>query len=348
VVAFWSIYCQPCVAEISSLLKFQERYPGKVKVVGVNTDGELPPARVRTFIERYEQFEDRKITYPIVFDEKNAITRQVGVGFLPTVMAVGTDGKVLGVFVGFEEKDEEDILAGIEALIPGLAKAEAAPPEERIFEVEAQLPACGFYDETGWKESFYGNRDVDKEVDRVAAVTRDLALKAALREALEKLGIDLAERETAMDCFRPYGVLLHEDPWRQRDSLTNLLNAINFRRYTRVQETAERWLGTAFHVRQKISVNMDRLWDELERAGVTRNPLSINFVVVNMRALDRMNFMDSVIAQSKFVGKADFPAFTVYTTQDAFIRELDKMDFGGPRVFIGDAGAGVIEAEAWR
>jgi len=58
VLAFWSIYCKPCVEEISSLIRLQEQLGGdKLEVIGVNADSELGVARIRTFISRFEEFE---------------------------------------------------------------------------------------------------------------------------------------------------------------------------------------------------------------------------------------------------------------------------------------------------
>ncbi len=348
VMALWSIYCKPCVAEISSLIKLQDRYKDKITVVGINTDGELTPARVRTFIERYEEFEKKKVNYPIIFDEHNQITKQLGIGYLPTVLAVDTSGKVLNAFVGFDEKDEGEIFLGIERMLPVSGPTADLGEGTAVFDVESQVPACGFYDETGWRESFYGNKDLDKEIDKVAKVAREQARKQAVKAALEKLGITLCEKNAVADCFRTYGVQLLDDPWKQQDCLTNLINSLNTQRYLDVLETMEKWLGTAYYVRQKISVNLSKLNDELERKNMSTKPMSITFVTINMGKIDRLRFEQSVLAQSKFIGKTDFPAYTIYTSQDVFIAELGKMDFGGSKVFVSDAGNGVIEVELWR
>jgi thiol-disulfide isomerase/thioredoxin len=347
VIAFWSIYCKPCVAEITSLVKLQERYQGKVSVIGINIDGELPPPRVRTFVERYEKFRNTKINYKIVFDEKNQITKQLGVGFLPTVLAVDKTGTIINVFVGFEEKDEEAIFRGIEKMLP-MAGAPAAEAETNVVETDVRIPICGFYDETGWRESFYGNKDRDKEIDRAAAEGREASYKTALRETLRGIGVSLAENDDGYECMKPYGVLLHESPLKERDSLTNLLNALNHKKYTSVIETRERAVGTDYCVWQKISVNVMSLRDDLERVGLSLKPSTVSFVAINMGPYERMRFLETVQAQSKFVGKVDFPAFTIFTSQETFVRELEKMDFGDLKVFVQEAGTGVIETEVWR
>jgi thiol-disulfide isomerase/thioredoxin len=345
-VAFWSVYCKPCVKEISSLVQLSEKYRGRLVVVGINTDGELPPARIRTFVERYEEFEKRKISYPIIFDENNRISKQLGVGYLPTVMALDSEGKVSNLFVGFDEKDEQEILAGIERMLPMAGQVIAE--EAAVFDVQLQVPLCGFYDENGWRESFDGNTDIRKEQDKLASYARELAVKTSLKRGLERLGITPFENQGSLECMSATGVLLRQDPWKERDSLTNLANALNFRKYVKVLETEERLLATEYCLRQKISVNLLDLKDDVERAGVSLKPGSISFVVINMDAMLRMIFEEAVRTQSRFIGRTSFPAYTIYTTQENFINELQKLDYGGTRIFVNDAGAGVVEVEAWR
>jgi len=63
--------------------RLQEQLGGeKLEVIGINADGELGVARIRTFIGRFEEFEKRKINYPLIFDEEGRISKQLGVGFL--------------------------------------------------------------------------------------------------------------------------------------------------------------------------------------------------------------------------------------------------------------------------
>jgi peroxiredoxin len=112
VLAFWSIYCKPCVEEISSLIRLQDEFGGQdLEVIGINTDSELGIGRIRTFIDRFESFEKKTINYENIYDEDNAISKLLGIGFLPTVLSVNTQGKIEKVFVGFEEKSEEEIFA---------------------------------------------------------------------------------------------------------------------------------------------------------------------------------------------------------------------------------------------
>jgi len=347
ILAFWSMYCKPCVAEISSLIELQNRYHNRLKVIGINTDGELPPSRVRAFIERYEQFEGKEINYEIIFDEHNQITRQLKVGFLPTVLAVDTDGLLVNSFVGFEEKDEIEILQGLENLLAAAGKPAQVEEVTDVFAVEITLPVCGFYDERGWRDSFYGGTELEEEMERVSRVARELALKQAMKMALEKLGITLYEREYEEDCLAPYGVRLQEDPWKARDCLTNLLNSLRFREYVGLLEREEVHLETAHYLKQKMSVSVPDLIEDLERVEFSTKPISITFSVINMDEIKRMKFEEGLLSQSRHIGYSGFPTYTVYAGQEVFAEEMEEMDFGDMKVFVEEAGSGVIEVEVW-
>jgi thiol-disulfide isomerase/thioredoxin len=347
VIVFWSIYCKPCVAEIDSLLRLQEKFGGRIRIVGVNTDGDLGPARIRTFIQRYEEFQKRKISYTVIFDEKNVITKQLGIGILPTVLVVDRAGKIVNLLVGMQEQEDTAILRALEALLP--LPAEGAVEETAAeFDIDVTVPVCGFYDEAGWKSSFREKVTRDKEIDRVAVYARELAMKEAMRQALERLGVHLYEEPRVLDCVAPYGVMVREDPWKNRDPLTNLLNSINFRRYAKVQSTSEVAYGTNYHVCQRIVVDLGALENDLDRIRFSIKPITISFVPINMGTLQRMIFEAGVASMSRYLGRTDFPAYTVYASQDTFMAELEKMSFEGIKVFFADAGTGVIEVEIWR
>jgi peroxiredoxin len=349
VLAFWSIYCKPCVEEISSLIRLQEQLGGdKLEVIGINADGELGVARIRTFIGRFEEFEKRRINYPLIFDEDGSISKQLGVSFLPTVLSVNLNGKVEKIFMGFEEKSEAEIFAGIRSLLPLEGEGAEAAAEATIFAVESVVPLCGFYDNEGWKANFQQNYDLPKEIERIAEVARRKALKLALRDALSSIGVNLLRDADADGCFTPQGVLLPDDPFKVRDNLTNLLGALPADRLAKVLETQEDFLGTEYRVSQRVSVNMTDLRTELEKLGVQTTPRTVTFSVVNLRKMDLARFERTLARQSRYIGTASFPTYTVYTSTEAFADEVKRMDFGGLKLFIEEAEENRIELEVWR
>ncbi|HEY5999238.1 MAG TPA: TlpA disulfide reductase family protein [bacterium] len=349
VLAFWSIYCKPCVEEISSLIRLQEQLGGdKLEVIGINADTEVGVARVRTFMARFEEFEKRKVNYPVIFDENGAISKLLGVGFLPTVLSVNLKGQVEKIFMGFEEKSEQEIFTGIKRLLP--LEGEQPPEAENVtvFSVEAVVPLCGFYDSRGWKGSFQQNYDLSKELERIAEVARRKALKLGLREALASLGVSLLHGTDDDGCFTRLGVRLADDPFAIPDNLTNLLAALPVDRLAKVVESQEDYLDGEYHVVERVAVTMDDLKSELEKAKVSLTSRTITFSAVNLRRTDQARFEQALLRQSRYVGFASYPTYSIYTTTEAFAEEVRRMDFGGVKLFVEEAEGDRIEVEAWK
>jgi len=349
VLAFWSIYCKPCVEEISSLIRLQEQLGGStLEVIGINADTEVGLPRVRTFMARFEEFEKRKINYPVIFDENGAISKLLGVGFLPTVLSVNLKGQVEKIFMGFEEKSEQEILAGIRRLLPLEGEGGAEAEEATTFAVEAVQPLCGFYDSRGWKGSFEQNYDLDRELERIAEIARRKALKQALREALAAIGVSPLQSTLGEGCFTTLGVVLPDDPFTIADNLSNLLASLPVDRLAKVVESQEDFLSGEYHVTQRVAVNLDDLKSELEKQKVQLAPRTITFSVVNLRKMDQSRFERALLRQSRYIGFANFPTYTVYTTTEDFADEVKRMDFGGVKLFVEEAEGDRIEVEAWK
>ena len=348
VLAFWSIYCKPCVEEISSLIRLQDEFGGEdLEVIGINTDSELGIGRIRTFISRFESFEKKTINYENIYDEDNAVSKLLGIGFLPTVLSVNTQGKVEKVFVGFEEKSEQEIFTDIRSILPSVAAA-PVDTDSQTFSVEAVVPLCGFYNADGWMGNFTGNRDLDAELEMAAEMARSKATKLVLKEALLSLGINLAEDPEKDSCFRPYGVYIMEDPLEIKDNLTNLVQELPANRLVRTQESNEDFLETEYRVSERATVNMALLRDQLETLGYDISPRTVSFSVINIRKLDQVKFEKVLLQQSRYIGYFSFPNFTIYTSVENFAEEIGKMSLEGLRIFIEDAGNDRIELEVWQ
>ncbi|MHB8834886.1 MAG: TlpA disulfide reductase family protein [Candidatus Methylomirabilia bacterium] len=349
VLSFWSIYCKPCVEEISSLIRLQEQVGGdNLAVIGINADSELGLARIRTFVGRFEEFEKRKINYSLIFDEGSAIGKLLGVGFLPTVLSVNLKGQVEKIFMGFEEKSEPEIFAGIRSLLPSETAGGEGAAEATIFAVESIVPLCGFYDNQGWKASFQESYDLPKELERIAEIARRKALKIAMRDALVSVGVSLLREPLGDVCLRPQGVWLPDDPFKVPDCLTNLLAALPVDKLTKVLESQEDFLGTEYRVAQRVSINLPDLKSELEKLKVQVPPRTVTFSVVNLRKMDLSRFERTLARQSRFIGLANFPTYTVYTSTETFAEEVKRMDFGGLKLFVEETDVNRIELEVWK
>jgi len=93
-VTFFATWCPPCIQEIPSLIKLQEKY-GKqgFSVVGISVDQEK--GVVRDLIARKE------INYPVMMADK-AVTRNFGgVYGIPTSFLVNSRGTVVKKYTGY-------------------------------------------------------------------------------------------------------------------------------------------------------------------------------------------------------------------------------------------------------
>ena len=128
ILAFWSKYCKACVEKFSALVALQTKYESQgLQVISVNTDGEYREgeATIREFLGTIEAQRKIKVNFPVIYDDKNWIPQALGINFLPTIIAVDSQGCVLDFYQKFDEAGEPEILAGIEALVK---KAVATAP----------------------------------------------------------------------------------------------------------------------------------------------------------------------------------------------------------------------------
>lgn len=103
ILDFWATWCGPCQAGAPIVNAVAQRYKDRgLAVIGVNTSDER---------ELAEAFVRKKgLTFPIVYDESNAIARKYGVSSLPTLVVVSKTGKVVAVRRGLTSDSALDEL----------------------------------------------------------------------------------------------------------------------------------------------------------------------------------------------------------------------------------------------
>ena len=89
---FWATWCGPCRAEIPDLVALQDRYDGRLQIIGLNVDDE--EADIQQYVK------ETKINYPVAMTS-NEVRRQFGgIPALPTSFVLDTEGRVVQKHVG--------------------------------------------------------------------------------------------------------------------------------------------------------------------------------------------------------------------------------------------------------
>jgi thiol-disulfide isomerase/thioredoxin len=93
-VNFWATWCPPCRAEIPDLVALQDKYRGKLVILGVSEDEDATPAEVKAFGV------EQKMNYPIVMKTPELAKIFKGVSALPTTFVIDPEGKIRQRHVG--------------------------------------------------------------------------------------------------------------------------------------------------------------------------------------------------------------------------------------------------------
>lgn len=128
-IAFWSMYCQACVQKFNAMIAVQKKYGHQgVTVISVNTDGEYKRGEreIRDFIAAYEREHGVAVNFPVLYDERNWLPQAMSIEFLPTIITVDPQSRVLEFYQKFSETDDADIERGISGLAERLLAAYAA------------------------------------------------------------------------------------------------------------------------------------------------------------------------------------------------------------------------------
>jgi len=107
-VNFWAAWCVPCRQEIPEFISLQEKYPGKVQIIGISLDDN--ESELRKF------YKTQRINYPIVQGNLKIADAYGGILGLPTTYIIDAQGRIRGHQVGstnFSKLDQQ-----IKGLLP--------------------------------------------------------------------------------------------------------------------------------------------------------------------------------------------------------------------------------------
>ncbi|MEU5937588.1 TlpA disulfide reductase family protein [Micromonospora sp. NPDC047548] len=86
VVNVWASWCPPCRKELPAFQRLSERTTGKLQVVGVNSRDSRAAAQ--------SIGEDFGIRFPVLFDQGEALQRELGRNAVPLTLLVDAQGRV--------------------------------------------------------------------------------------------------------------------------------------------------------------------------------------------------------------------------------------------------------------
>lgn len=92
---FWATWCSPCVGEMPAFEWLYEEYADKVEILAVNCGEDQETVN--------EFLETKDYTFPIAYDEDNAVSAKYPSEGIPYTLVIGKDGKVTEIFVGAQD-----------------------------------------------------------------------------------------------------------------------------------------------------------------------------------------------------------------------------------------------------
>ena len=106
VLDFWATWCPPCRASLPHLDKFyQEHKAAGVEVFAINLQEDKE--KVQEFVTK------TKLGVPVVLDLEGKTAEPYMAQGIPETVVIGKDGKIVKVFVGFDEKTSPAALAKV-------------------------------------------------------------------------------------------------------------------------------------------------------------------------------------------------------------------------------------------
>ena len=109
-INFWASWCGPCREEMPLLDELHQRYePLGFTMLGVNVEEDSTAAQ--------KFLQGTAVSFPILFDRENSVSKLYDVIAMPSTVIVGRDGTVRYIHHGYEPGNENDYQDQIRQLI---------------------------------------------------------------------------------------------------------------------------------------------------------------------------------------------------------------------------------------
>ena len=109
-INFWASWCGPCRQEMPRLDDLYQQY-GELgfTLLGVNVEQDSAEAQ--------RMLHDTPVTFPILFDSKNEVSKLYDVVAMPSTVIVDRDGNVRFVHKGYQPGYEDEYQTQVRALV---------------------------------------------------------------------------------------------------------------------------------------------------------------------------------------------------------------------------------------
>lgn len=109
---FWATWCPPCVREMPSMQRLQDKFADQpFEIVAINA-GESADA-----IEAFLLGLDNELTFTILLDEKSRSFQEFRIPGLPMSYLISKDGELLETIMGGREWDDEKQVTLVETAL---------------------------------------------------------------------------------------------------------------------------------------------------------------------------------------------------------------------------------------
>lgn len=110
---FWATWCGPCKEEMPSLARLQSQFdPTLFQVVTVTTD--MHPQGIKHFLDHLG------VQLPVLFDEREDVSRSFMVRGLPTTVLIAQDGRAVGRAIGPRAWDSDEAVVLVRHVLEGM------------------------------------------------------------------------------------------------------------------------------------------------------------------------------------------------------------------------------------